>query len=200
MGQTSLVHAFTPLSGTSACSRASRSSMPQETTASNFTAVSHPPWAGRDQLMAASSTPQRCIAPTGAYFVTDFSTVLALYWQRPWHTVLHEALREPCPLGWSRQVLGVAVACLYLLPSTPKQFSLLGNPTTTHLSKEGTAACICTETSQACLQQDTQRPHSQVLVRFELGGSQQCSAQLCSQGGSQRASEQDLEGIILGGK
>lgn len=48
LGQTSLVHAFTLLSGTSACSRASRSPMLQETTANNFSAVSHSPWAGRD--------------------------------------------------------------------------------------------------------------------------------------------------------
>lgn len=36
----------------------------------------------------------------------------------------------------------MAVACLYPLPSTPKHFSLLGDPNTTHLSKARCAACI----------------------------------------------------------
>lgn len=115
--------------------------MPQDTTANNFTAVSHSPWADREQLMAAPSTPQQCIAPTGAHFVSDFSTA-GLHWQRLWHAVLYEALRGLCPLSWSRQELGVAVACLYPLLSTSKHCSLLGDPNNTHLSKARSAACI----------------------------------------------------------
>lgn len=57
----------------------------------------------------------------------DFSTVLALHWQKPWHAVLHETLRGPC--GWSRQVPGVAVACPYPLPSNPNPFPSLETQT-----------------------------------------------------------------------
>lgn len=159
--------------------------------------------------MAAPSTPWQCIAPTGAHFVRDFSIVLALHWQRPWHSVLHEALRGLCPLGWSRQVLGVAVACLYLLPSTLKPSPLLGDPNTSHLSTAGSAACISAQEqakpacsrilkgpTPKCLSglswvQASSAQHSSAVREAPERVSIQCS---------QRASEQDLEGIILGGK
>lgn len=91
----------------------------------------------------------------------------------------------------------------------PQHFSLLGDPNTTHLSKAGSAACISAQEqakpacgrmlkgpAPKCLSglswvQASSAQHSFVVREAPERVSTQCS---------QRALEQDLEGIILGGK